>query len=51
MYKTQLFTHWYNGTEEINEWLEQNPNIEIISTNIVANRYIILYQEKEEVHE
>ena len=54
MYKTKLFgggasKDWYNGTEEINEWLESNPNIYIVSVNTVANSagwgYIILYKD------
>lgn len=54
MYKTKLFgggasENWYNGTESINKWLEENPNITIISANTVANHggwgYIILYKE------
>jgi hypothetical protein len=35
-------------TSEINEWLKNNPNIEIVSTNTFANEagwgYIILYE-------
>lgn len=50
MYKTKLFKNWYKGTEEINEWFEQNPNITVVSANTVANHggwgYIILYEEK-----
>ena len=52
MYKTQLFKNWYNGTGEINRWLQKNPNIIIISANTIANDaggwgYIILYKENE----
>lgn len=36
-------------TTEINDWLENNPNIEIISVNTFANEagwgYAILYKE------
>lgn len=36
------------GNAEINEWLKQNPNISILSTNSFANEsgwgYIILYK-------
>ena len=51
MYKTKLFKNWYTGTEAINKWLEQNPNITIISANAVANDaggwgYIILYKDE-----
>jgi hypothetical protein len=52
MYKTKLFKDWYYETKEINEWLEQNPNIRIISANTVANHggwgYILLYKELNE---
>ena len=55
MLKTKLFKNWYDGTGEINKWLQQNPNIVVISANTVANHggwgYIILYKEGNEVHE
>lgn len=35
--------------EKVNEWLEANPNIEIVSVNTTANSlthsYLILYRE------
>lgn len=38
-----------NETDAINDWLQHNPDIEIISTNSFANHdgwgYIILYEE------
>ena len=51
MYKTKLFGNcaiWQ--PEEINDWLEKNPNIHIISANTIAFHgagwgYIILYKE------
>lgn len=49
MLKTKLFKNFYDGTDKINEWLKQNPNITVISANTVANHggwgYIILYKE------
>jgi hypothetical protein len=56
MYKTKLFgsvtsEKWHNGIESINKWLEENPNINIISANTVANHggwgYVILYKESD----
>lgn len=52
MYKTKLFKNCFVGTKAINKWLEENPNIIIISANSVANEsggwgYIILYKEGE----
>lgn len=32
---------------DINVWLIQNSNIEIISTNVIGSAYIILYKEQE----
>lgn len=53
MYKTKLFDvpkkGEPEGNAEINEWLEQNPDVAILSTNSFSNDtgwgYIILYKE------
>jgi len=53
MIKTKLFDvpkkGEPEGNAEINEWLEQNPNIAILSTNSFSNKagwgYIILYDD------
>lgn len=38
------------GTVEVNEWLKNHPDIQVVSTNTFANNtgwgYIILYQEQ-----
>ncbi len=48
MIKTKLFDIGQNS-DHINEWLEQNPNIAILSTNSFSNEsgwgYIILYDD------
>ena len=52
MYKTKLFGSraiW--RPEEINEWLEKNSTIDVVSANTIANHdgwgYIILYKESD----
>jgi len=48
MYKTKYFKGIYFTTDHVNEWLEKNPNILIISADVLANDYIILYKEGNE---
>ena len=56
MYKTKLF-HLPSKTDvtQINNWLEQNKTIKIVSTDSFSNvtgwGYIILYAERGEAHE
>ena len=49
MIKTKLFDIGRKNSDQINEWLEQNPDIAILSTNLFSNRagwgYIILYKD------
>ena len=49
MIKTILFDIGRKNSDQINKWLEQNPNTAILSTNSFANEtgwgYIILYKE------
>lgn len=49
MIKTQLFDIGRKNTDHINEWLEKNPDIAILSTNSFSNSagwgYIILYDD------
>ena len=50
MLKTKIFEITSKGCDtEINRWLEENQNIDVISTNSFANGagwgYIILYKE------
>lgn len=48
--KAKLFYHsnckpFSQFEKDINLWLNQNQNIEVVSTNRTDNSYIILYQE------
>jgi len=49
MLKTKIFKASEDWETEINSWLEENQNIEVVSTNSFANGagrgYIILYKE------
>jgi hypothetical protein len=49
MIKTKLFDIGRKNSDQINEWLEQNPDIAILSTNSFSNQtgwgYIILYDD------
>ena len=49
MIKTKLFDPGRTNSDQINEWLEQNPDIAILSTNSFSNQagwgYIILYDD------
>jgi hypothetical protein len=49
MIKTKLFDIGRKNSDQINEWLEQNPDIVILSTNSFSNQtgwgYIILYDD------
>lgn len=33
---------------EINAWLNENPNIEVVDTAVAANQFIVLYNPKKE---
>jgi hypothetical protein len=54
MIKTKLFDMGHKNSDEINEWLEQNPYIAILSTNSFSNQagwgYIILYDDIKPQH-
>ena len=49
MIKTKLFDIGRKNSDQINEWLEQNPDIAILSTNSFSNHtgwgYIVLYDD------
>lgn len=49
MIKAKLFDIGRKNSDQINEWLEQNPDIAILSTNSFSNQagwgYIILYDD------
>jgi hypothetical protein len=49
MIKTKLFDIDRKNSDQINEWLEQNPDIAILSTNSFSNNagwgYIVLYDD------
>jgi len=49
MIKTKLFDIGRKNSDQINEWLEQNPDIAILSTNSFSNKarwgYIVLYDD------
>lgn len=54
MIKTKLFDIGLKNSDQINEWLEQNPDIAILSTNSFSNQagwgYIILYDDYKPQH-
>ena len=53
MIKIKFF--YANFNTDVQKWLDENQNIEIISTNLACNRldwaYSVLYKEKRETNE